>query len=201
MGRREASLGTLVPRTSTVAPGPKARSDLASRRSQSARAKRRGAQSRADLVDAWRLMGRGCLHFPTLPRQPVVLTTTGCMQKNHHYLELLEASGWAPSGYKRERGRSPLLISVLSLLTPPSSSSSHCLVKASMAPGRRFSAVEKGKTPRVEPELLPLKKRPDCSRNAATEPMEMRPWHEQARVGSPVPVYACAQGPTHRSGG
>jgi hypothetical protein len=33
MGRRQAGLGTLVPRTPTVAHGPKARSDLASRRS------------------------------------------------------------------------------------------------------------------------------------------------------------------------
>ena len=31
VGRRQASLGTPVPRTPTVAPGPKARSDLASR--------------------------------------------------------------------------------------------------------------------------------------------------------------------------
>ena len=55
MGRRQASLGTLVPRTPTVAPGPKARSDLASRRSQRARVKRRGPQPPADLIDAWRL--------------------------------------------------------------------------------------------------------------------------------------------------
>ena len=34
MGRRQASLGTPVPRTPTVAPGPKTRSGLASRRSE-----------------------------------------------------------------------------------------------------------------------------------------------------------------------
>ena len=45
MGRRQASLGTPVPRTPTVAPGPKVRSDLASRRSQRASAKRRGPNS------------------------------------------------------------------------------------------------------------------------------------------------------------
>jgi hypothetical protein len=42
MGRRQASLGTPVPRTPTVAPGPKARSNLASRRRQRASAERRG---------------------------------------------------------------------------------------------------------------------------------------------------------------
>ena len=39
---RQAGLGTPVPRTPTVAPGPKAPSDLASRRSQRASAERRG---------------------------------------------------------------------------------------------------------------------------------------------------------------
>ena len=34
VGRRQASLGTPVPRTPTVAPGPKARSGLTLRRSQ-----------------------------------------------------------------------------------------------------------------------------------------------------------------------
>ena len=33
VGRRQASLGTLVPSTPTVAPGPKARAELASGRS------------------------------------------------------------------------------------------------------------------------------------------------------------------------
>ena len=37
-GRRQASLGTPIPKTSTVAPGPKAHSDLALRRSQGASA-------------------------------------------------------------------------------------------------------------------------------------------------------------------
>ena len=41
-GRRQASLGTPVPRTPTVAPGPKARSVLASRRSQGSSAELRG---------------------------------------------------------------------------------------------------------------------------------------------------------------
>ena len=51
------------------APGPKARSDLASRRSQESSPEHRRPQPPAALIDAWRLMGRGRLCFPTLPRQ------------------------------------------------------------------------------------------------------------------------------------
>ena len=69
MGRGQASLGTLIPRTLTVAPRPKAHSGLASRRSQRSSAEHRGPQKPAALVDAWRLIGRGRLRFPTLPRQ------------------------------------------------------------------------------------------------------------------------------------
>ena len=68
-GRRQASLGTPVPRMPPVAPGPKARSDLASRRSQRASAEHHGPQHPAALVDAWRSIGRGRLRFPMLPRQ------------------------------------------------------------------------------------------------------------------------------------
>ena len=42
VGRRQASLGTPVPRTPTVAPGPKARMDLAVPRGERAGAKRHG---------------------------------------------------------------------------------------------------------------------------------------------------------------
>ena len=69
MGRRYAILGTPVPRTPTVAPGPKALSSLALRQSQRASAERRGPQPPAALVTVWRLMGRGRLRFPTLPWQ------------------------------------------------------------------------------------------------------------------------------------
>ena len=41
-GRRQASLGTPVPRMPTEAPGPKARPDLAEQGGERARAKRRG---------------------------------------------------------------------------------------------------------------------------------------------------------------
>ena len=68
-GRRQASLGTPVPRTLTVAPGPKAGPGLASRRSQRSSTER-GPQKPAALVDAWRLIGRGRLRFPTLPSNP-----------------------------------------------------------------------------------------------------------------------------------
>ena len=80
MGRRQASLGTPIPRTPTVAPRPKARSDLALRRSQRASAERRGPQQPAASLDAWRLIGRGRLRFPTLPRQLPDLTSLCWMQ-------------------------------------------------------------------------------------------------------------------------
>ena len=64
-----------------VAPGPKARSDLASRRSQRASAECRGPQQPTALVDAWRLIRRGRLRFPTLPRQLPDLTSPCCMQR------------------------------------------------------------------------------------------------------------------------
>ena len=79
VGRRQASLGTPIPRMPIVAPGPKAHSDLASRRSQGEIAKRHGPQQPVASVDAWRLMGRGRLRFPTLPWQPD-LTSPCCMQ-------------------------------------------------------------------------------------------------------------------------
>ena len=81
MGRRQASLGTPVPKTPTAAPRPKARSDLALRGCQGASAERRGPQHPAALVAAWQLIGRGRLRFPTLPRQPPDLTSPCRMQK------------------------------------------------------------------------------------------------------------------------
>ena len=69
MGRRQASLGTPVPRTPTVAPVPKVRSGLASRRSQGSSSEHRGPQKPASSIDAWRLIGCGHLHFPMAPRQ------------------------------------------------------------------------------------------------------------------------------------
>ena len=66
-GLQAGRSGTAVPRTPRVAPGPKARSDLASRRSQGASAERRGPQPPAALIDAWRQMVRGRLHSPTPP--------------------------------------------------------------------------------------------------------------------------------------
>ena len=65
MGCGQGSLGTPIPRTPIVAPGPKARSDLAERRSQRASAERRGPQQPAALVAAWRLIGRGTLNEST----------------------------------------------------------------------------------------------------------------------------------------
>lgn len=62
---------------------------------------------------------------------------------------------------------------------------------------RKFSAVEKGKAPEVEPELLTLKKQLDQPRGAIAESTMMRPWNEQAPPSFPVPLYTRAQGPTH----
>ena len=90
-----------------VALRPKAHSDLASRRSQRARAKRRGPQSPADRADAWRLMGHGRLHFPMLPRQLPDLTSPCCMQKGLSLPAIVEAGGWPPSGYKWGEGQIP----------------------------------------------------------------------------------------------
>ena len=100
VGRRQASLGTPVPRMPTVAPGPNARSDLASRRSQRASAECRGPQQPASLGAAWRLIGRWHLRFPTLPWQLPDLTSPYCMQKDSSLPAIMEADGWPPLGYK-----------------------------------------------------------------------------------------------------
>ena len=81
MGCRQASLGTPVPRMLTVDPGPKVCSGLASRRSQGSSSERRGPQNPAASVDVWRLIGRGRLRFPTLPRQLLDLTK-GCHRQH-----------------------------------------------------------------------------------------------------------------------
>ena len=52
-GPQVGKSGTPIPRTPTVAPGPKARSNLASRRSQRASVECRGSQPPAASVDAW----------------------------------------------------------------------------------------------------------------------------------------------------
>ena len=44
-------------------------------------------QKPAAPVDTWRLIGRGRLRFPTLPRQLFDLMSPCCMQKKtHHYV-------------------------------------------------------------------------------------------------------------------
>ena len=105
VGRRQASLGTPVPRTPTVAPGPKVRSGLASRRSEGPSSEHCGPQKPVASVDVWRLIGRGRLRFPTLPRQLLDLTKAGggstCLHcfflaslqipflaPRHHYLQI-----------------------------------------------------------------------------------------------------------------
>ena len=64
-----------------------------------------------------------------------------------------------------------------------------------MVPVSRFSAAKKGKSPQVEPELLPPKKKPDSSHGTVVEPMAPRPLHERAPPGFPITLYARAQGP------
>ena len=80
VGRRQASLGTPVPRTPTVAPGPKVRSGLASRQCQGSSSEHRGTQKPAASVDAWQLIGCGRLRFPTLPWQLHDLTSPWCVR-------------------------------------------------------------------------------------------------------------------------
>ena len=79
-GRRQASLVTPIPKTPTVAPGPKVHSGLASWRSQGPNSEHRGPPKPVTLVDAWRLIGRGRLRFPMLPRQLHDLTSPCDMQ-------------------------------------------------------------------------------------------------------------------------
>ena len=66
-GLQASKSGTLVLRTPTVSPGPKACSYLASRRSEGASAERHEPHQPAALDAAWRLIGRRRLRFPTLP--------------------------------------------------------------------------------------------------------------------------------------
>src|SRR4051812_7194350 len=68
------------------------------------------------------------------------------------------------------------------------------LVAAPMAPIRRFSAAEKGKTPGDEPRPLPPKKRSSHRRDMVVRPEVSRPWYEQPPPGYPLPLYARAEG-------
>ena len=108
MGRRQASLGTPVPRMLTVAPGTKARSNLALRLSEGASAERRRPQQPAATVGAWRLIGRGRHRFRMLPRPLPHLTSSCCMQKNHHYLRSWRPEVGLPLAINKGRGRAPV---------------------------------------------------------------------------------------------
>ena len=148
VGRRQASLGTPVPRTPTAAPGPKARSGLASRRSQGSSLERRGPQKPGALVDAWRLIGHGRLRFPMLPRQLHDLTSPCDMQGKPSLPAVVGGAGWPSLAINGEGAEPPL----------PISSSLACffflaplLAVPPMAPRRKFSAAEKGKAPREGP--------------------------------------------------
>ena len=55
----------------TVAPRAKVRSGVASRRSQRPSTEHRGPQKPVASVNAWQLIGRGRLRFPTLPLNPL----------------------------------------------------------------------------------------------------------------------------------
>ena len=119
VGRRQASLGTPIPRTPTVAPGPKARSNLASRRSQRSSVERRRPQKPAPSVDAWRLIGRGRLRFPTLPQQLHDLTSPCDMQGKPSLLAIVGGAGWSSLAINGE-GRSPRRSSLLGSLASSS---------------------------------------------------------------------------------
>ena len=153
MGRRQASLGTPVPGTPTVAPGPKARSDLASRRSQGESAERRGPQQPAAPLDAWRLIGRGRLRFPALPRQLPDLTSPCCMQKNHHYLRSWRPAVGLPLAINEERGRAPVTHLFLH-----SARFFFFLLATLMALVKMFSAADKGEARKEGPGSPPPKR-------------------------------------------
>ena len=149
-GRRQASLGSPVPRRPTVAPGPKVRAGLASRRSQGSSSEHRGPQKHAASVDAWRLIGRGRLRFPTLPRQLHDLTSPCDMQEKPSLPAIVGDAGW-PSLAINEGGRSSRRPSLPRLLA--SSSSLHCLqclrwrLKGSSVPPRRVRPLARALVP------------------------------------------------------
>ena len=62
-----------------------------------------------------------------------------------------------------------------------------------MAPIRRFSAAEKGKTPHEEQGPLLPKKRLSYPRDAGDRPVVTWPWYERPPPGYPLPLYAQAQ--------
>src|SRR4051812_19829452 len=174
VGRRQASLGTLFPRSPIVAPGPKLRLGLASRRSQGSSSEHRGPQKPAASVDAWRLIGRGRLHFPTLPRQLHDLTSPCDMQGKPSLPVIVGDAGWPSLAINGEGAEPPLpifsLLACFILLAP---------LLTTMAPIRRFLALEKGKAPRDDPEPLPTKKRPIHRRDEAAMQVVTRPWCER----------------------
>ena len=118
-GRRQASLGTPVPRTPTVAPGPKVLSGLASRRSQGSSTEHRGPQKPAASIDVWRLIGRGRLRFPMLPQQLHDLTSPCDMQGKPSLPAIVGGAGW-PSFAINGEGRSPRRPSLPRLLASSS---------------------------------------------------------------------------------
>src|SRR3954462_8390587 len=64
-----------------------------------------------------------------------------------------------------------------------------------MAPIRRFSAAEKGKAPREEPDPLPPQKRLTlCRRDEGAHQVVSRPWCERPPPGFPLPLYAHIKG-------
>ena len=173
----------------TVAPGPKVRSGLASRRSQGSSTERCGPQKPAASVDAWQLIGRGRLRFPTLPRQLLDLTSPCDMQGKPSLPAIVGSAGW-PSLAINEEGAEPL---------SPISSSLACFfllapLLTTMAPIRRFSAEEKGKAPRDDPGPLPPKKRSIHHRDEAAMQVVSRPWCERPPPGYRLPLYARAEG-------
>ena len=104
VGRRQASLGTPVPRTPTVAPGPKVCSGLASRRSQGSSTEHRGPPKPMASVEAWRLIGRGRLRFPTVPRQLHDLTSPCDMQGKPSLPAIVGDAGWPSLAINGEWG-------------------------------------------------------------------------------------------------
>ena len=194
MGRGQASLGTPVTRTPTVAPGPKVLSGLVSRRSQGSSTEHRGPQKPTASVDAWWSIGRGRLRFPTLPRQLHDLTSPCDMQGKPSLPVIVGGARW-PSPAVNEGGAEPpspisSLLACSFLLAP---------LLTTMAPIRRFSAEEKGKAPRDDPGPLPPKKRSAHRRDEVAMQVVTRPWCERPPPGYPLPLYARAEGSGDRS--
>ena len=146
------------------------------------------------MVGVWRLIGRGRLRFPMLPRQLPDLAGPYCMQKkDHYYLRSWRPAVGLPLAINGKRGRSPchpsLPLVPLLLLLPRFTA---CCIDHGA--DTEVLGHREGKSPREEPGPLLPKKRLARRRDVVERPEVTRPWHERPPPGYPLPLYAQAEG-------